>query len=107
MRVNTKKSKVKYLNYLTGIVTRYEKEHETCPHLRMAVIIDHKTADKITCNGEKMVDVIHLFSLFIEKIGAGCGSCKPFPALFRTVCFPTAPFFASYITRAHAPKHRF
>ena len=31
-------NKVKYLNYLTGIVNRYEKEGSICPDLRMVVV---------------------------------------------------------------------
>lgn len=31
-------NKVKYLNYLTGIVNRYEKEGSRCPNLRMIVV---------------------------------------------------------------------
>lgn len=33
-----RESKVKYLNYLTGIVNRYEKEGSMCPDLRMIVV---------------------------------------------------------------------
>ncbi len=33
-----RESKVKYLNYLTGIVNRYEKEGSICPDLRMVVV---------------------------------------------------------------------
>jgi len=33
-----KADKVKYLNYLTGIANRYQKEKKSCPSLRMAVI---------------------------------------------------------------------
>ena len=33
-----RESKVKYLNYLTGIVNRYEKEGRFCPDLRMVVV---------------------------------------------------------------------
>ncbi len=33
-----KESKVKYLNYLTGIVNRYERKGRSCPDLRMIVV---------------------------------------------------------------------
>ncbi len=33
-----RESKVKYLNYLTGIVNRYEKKGQSCPNLRMIVV---------------------------------------------------------------------
>ncbi len=33
-----RESKVKYLNYLSGIVNRYEKEGRICPNLRMIVV---------------------------------------------------------------------
>ncbi len=33
-----KKDKVKYLNYLTGVANRYQKEKKDCPALRMIVI---------------------------------------------------------------------
>lgn len=34
----SEKDKVKYLNYLTGIANRYQKEEKECPKLRMVVI---------------------------------------------------------------------
>ncbi len=33
-----KKDKIKYLNYLTGVANRYQKEKRDCPQLRMIVI---------------------------------------------------------------------
>lgn len=33
-----KNDKIKYLNYLTGVANRYQKEKKDCPHLRMVVI---------------------------------------------------------------------
>ena len=36
--VYDKNDKVKYLNYLTGVANRYQKEKRECPQLRMVVI---------------------------------------------------------------------
>ena len=33
-----KSDKIKYLNYLTGVANRYQKEKRDCPQLRMIVI---------------------------------------------------------------------
>jgi len=44
----------------------------------------------ITCNGEKMVIISHLF-FFFQKNSERYGSCKPYLSLFRTAHFPTAP----------------
>ena len=55
----SKKDKVKYLNYLTGIANRYLTEGKECPTLRMVVIY---TADiqKAQVSGEYDIGALHL-----------------------------------------------
>lgn len=45
-----KEDKVKYLNYLTGIANRYQKEQKDCPPLRMIVIYTGDIErDQVSC----------------------------------------------------------
>ena len=55
--VYSEKDKVKYLNYLTGIANRYQKEEKECPKLRMIVIY---TGD---IKREQVTDVCNLGAL--------------------------------------------
>ena len=55
--VYSERDKVKYLNYLTGIANRYQKEEKECPKLRMIVIY---TGD---IKREQVTDVCNLGAL--------------------------------------------